>query len=370
MQWFSTKSYLIGVELGNKLREFQEQAKIEGLKKRTPASHLNVILYGIVENYLYQKRSSYSALNGPEWFARIATCSEAQKQDIIDTNYWIDGKFYLKEKQGEYFIFEHVLTNIRYKTLMTSFQSNKELYVSNTTAYNMHLIRWNDVYLLSGMVYSEEMTADSLKKYKLAQVKTPWILPKETLNSVKETTQVMYDAFIEYFGSPLALFDSHQEAEEANNKYMDFYGSKLKSGITDTFEERNKRFMEKTGKTDDTLSLISNRSQHKGSFALFFIKDVGMQFSENVKQVIQTLKAPTLSQDESVDLFVDFTNGYLPPLCEYILSQYGGKNLKFPTKDNNIDVVKHLPFFWRMNSPEEFDRSYPLLTMVDSSLIE
>ncbi len=370
MKWFSTESYLLGVELGEKLRVYQAAIKFEAFKKRTPINHISAILYSAVEEYLFQKRSSYSALNGPEWFARIATCSETQKQDIIETNYWIDGKFYLKEKQGEYLIFEHILTNITYKALADSFQNNKGFKVSDTTAYNMHLIRWNGVYVLSGMVYTETMTTDSLKKYKLDYLKTPWILPEEALNSTKETTQLMYESFVEYFGSPLALFDSTQEAEKANNGYMDFYSSKLKGERTDTFEERNKKFKEKTGRVDDKLSSISKHIKKDNGVAMFFMKDVGMQYNENAKKTIELLKAPTLSQNESVDLFVDFTNGYIQPFCEYLLSQYGGKNLKFPTKDNDVDVVKHLPFFWRMNSPEEFDRVYPLMTMVDSSLME
>ena len=72
-----------------------------------------------------------------------------------------------------------------------------------------------------------------------------------------------------------------------------------------------------------------------------------------------------MDEEERVDLFVSFANGYIPSVCTYLLEQYGAKNLKYPTMDNDMDVVKYLPFFWRMNSPEEFDRVYPLMTLVD-----
>ena len=93
---------------------------------------------------------------------------------------------------------------------------------------------------------------------------------------------------------------------------------------------------------------------------------MGFHTSEGIKEIINTLKAETLTPQESVDLFVSFANGYAPRLCDYLLQHYDHKNLRFPTSENTVDVIKYLPFFYRMNSPEEFDRSYPLMTLVDT----
>jgi hypothetical protein len=362
MNWFSTESYLLGIDFKGQIQDLKAQAIQEAKASKMPATDLSAILYSYLEKYLYQKRSSYSALNGPEWFAKIAKCSEQRKQEILDLTYWIDGKFYMKEKQKDYFIFEHLITNVQYKARADSFQNNQNMKPSDTTAFNMHLMRWNGIYWLSGMMFSTEMTPLSIKQYKTKRFDTPWMLPDTILQNMTETTQLMYDAFIAFFGSPMAIFDNNKQLEKANMEYMDYYSTTLKAVITDTFEERSKKFREAVGETN-WKPMSDFHTNTKESIGLFFIKDIGMQTCGGVKEVIKLLKAPTLTKDQEASLFIDFANGYVPPVCAYFLSQYDGKNIKMPTNES-VDSVKHLPFFYRMNSPEEFDRPYPLITMI------
>jgi hypothetical protein len=370
MMWFSAKSYLLGVDLSVKLAIAQQELIDEAKKSNLEQSYVSAILYALLESYLYQKRSSYSALNGPEWFAKVARCAQKRKEEIIDLTYWIDGKFLLKEKQEKHFIFEHVLTNVRYTALIDSFQKTQHMKVTDDKAYNMHMVRWNDVYMLSGMMYDESLTPLKLKQYKTKQLETPWILPEKNINMMYETTQKMYDAFVEFHGSPLAIFENEAEREKANNEYMDFYHKKLTNEVVEPFEERAKKFQKKMGLTDESVVETKKSNKKQYSSATFFVKNVGSMFFGRVKELINMLKAKTLTEQEGVDLFVDITNGYAPPLCDYLLSEYGSQNLKFPTQNNAIDVAKHLPFYYRMNSPEEFDRSYPLITIVDVKDIE
>ena len=120
------------------------------------------------------------------------------------------------------------------------------------------------------------------------------------------------------------------------------------------------------GKNNDLVKETLDKKGFDEGVALFFIENVGTYITQGLKPVIRDLKASTLPMQKTVDLYVTFTNGYIPSLCTYLLAQYGSHNLKFPTDNNTIDVVKHLPFYWRMNSPEEFDRSYPMITLVDT----
>ena len=367
MQWFTTESYLLGVELGKKYDEMKQGVAKEVQNSKDSSKVFNIVLYSMMERYLYQKRSSFSALNGPEWFALIAKCSRKRREEIVDMTYWIDGKFYLKERQQTYFVFEHVLTKVEYKARIDSFQNNKAMQTSETIAFNMHLIRWNDEYLLSGMMNSEEMTPHSLKQYRTKPLETPWILPEKSLQMMKENTQIMYDNFIEFFDSPLIYFDTAAQLSKAQNAYMDFHSQKIKPDNTETFEERSKKFSDSVGKEDSTsLEKTWKDRNAKRSISLFFIEEVGFHTSEGIKETINALKAATLTPQESVDLFVSFANGYAPRLCDYLLQHYDHKNLRFPTSENTVDVIKYLPFFYRMNSPEEFDRPYPLMTLVDT----
>jgi Protein of unknown function (DUF3843) len=362
MTWFTTESYLLGIDFKGKMQERQAELTEEVKKGKVEPGHFPKFAYAILESFLYQKRSSYSALNGPEWFAKVARCSEQRKQEIVDSTYWIDGKFYLKEKQKEHFVFEHLITNVRYKALISSFQGANQMYISDKTAYNMHMIRWNDVYWLSGVMFTSDMTPMSIKKYKADRFTTPWMFPDSTLQHMIETTQLMYDAFVKFFGSPMAIFNDGEELEKANIEYMDFYAKSLKTEATDTFEERNERFKEAYGKTNDR-KMADFHGNSKDSVGFFFTEGVGMHTAGRVRECVQLLKAPTISKDKTASLFVDFANGYIPAICDYLLSEYGGKNIKMPVNET-LDVVKHLPFFQRMNSPEEFDRPYPLITMI------
>lgn len=361
--WFTMQSYLLGVDFKEKKEEREAELIQEVKTGQIEPSHLPKFLYAVLESFLYQKRSSYSALNGPEWFAKIARCSEQKKQDIVDLTYWIDGKFYLKEKHGKHFVFEHLINNVQYKALINSFQNNNQFYLSDTTAYNMHMVRWNGDYWLSGIMFTTDMTPMSIKKYKAEPFNTPWMLSDKVLQNMRETTELMYNAFIAFFGSQMAVFNTSQALEKANLAYMDYYAKTLKADVTDTFEERNKKFKEAYGKTD-TKSMTDFHGNNKESVGFFFIEGVGMHTAGAVRECIKLLKAPTITKDEQASLFVDFANGYIPPICDYLLKEYGGKNLKMPVSET-LDVVKHLSFFQRMNSPEEFDRPYPSITMID-----
>ena len=373
MKWFSTQSYLIGVDLDKKLQKTKEGLTKEALKGSTPlaAAHINKILYSMIEKYLYQKRCSFSALNGPEWFAKIAKCSDIRKQEIIDLTYWIDGKFLLKERQKTHFVFEHILTKTQYKATIDSFQNNKEMQPLENYAYNMHLIRWNGEYLLSGMMYTERMTPLSIKQYKAKTLETPWILSETSIENMKKTTNNMYETFLEFHGSPLTICENDAEAQKASLQFMEFYHSKIKKDDTNTLEEDLKKYHEKLGQSgEEAFKSFSLNPNFKTSVGIFFIKNVGIYTFARAKNVIHLLKKTTLTNQEKADLCVDFINGYNPDLCNYLIAQFGGDNIEFPTQDTDVDVIKHLPFFWRMNSPEEFERSYPLMTLVDSDVIE
>jgi Protein of unknown function (DUF3843) len=364
MGWFTTESYLLGVDFRGKLEN--EKAQLMAHVKNDPKglAYVPIVLYNLLDTYSYQKRSSFSALNGPEWFAKVAKCSEQRKAEILDLTYWIAGKFIVKERQKDHLIFEHLLTKVRYKARLNSFKNNKNLQPSDKLALEMHLIRWDGEYMLSGMMTGGDMTPLELKKYKSGQNLTPWVLPEKSIAEMYRQTRIMNEAFVELFGDELVTFDTYTQLSNANEDYLDFYKNKANLNKPEA-NERAKKYRALFGKPE-SIRIDNPFSKDATSFGLFFIKDVGTYTFKNVKQVIRLLKAPKLTPDEEAYLFVDFANGYIPPICDYLLKKYGGKNLRFPTTDNTMDVVKYLPFFHRMNSPGEFARAYPLITVISS----
>ena len=304
-----------------------------------------------------------------KWFVKIAECSETRRQEILDLTYWIDGKFLIKERQDKYFVFEHLFTKTQYKAKIDSFQKNENMMPSETMGYNMHLIRWHEEYLLSGLVYGEAMTEKDIKRYKTEPLKAPWILPEASLKIMRDSTNEMHEAFLAFFKSPLAVFDTPAQLEKANMDYLDYYRNIMitkNKGVTEgSVKEDIQKYKEKYGKEDADMEMVFKKDGVNRSVGLFFIENVGTYISEGIKETIHDLRAYSLGGQEHADLFVAFANGYIPSICTYLLERYGDKNLIYPTGDNNVDVVKHLPFFWRMNSPEEFDRVYPMMTLID-----
>ena len=306
--------------------------------------------------------------------AKIAKCSDTRRQEIIDLTYWVDGKFLIKERQDRYFVLEHLLTKTQYKARTDSFQKNKNMLPSETMAYNMHLIRWQEEYLLSGMMYGEEITEKDIKRYRTEQLKTPWILSEASLKIMRDSTAEMREAFLAYFNSPLVVFDTSAQLEKANMDYLDYYRNIMiakNEGVTKGFvKEDIQKYREKYGKAEGDFEMQLKKEGFNRSVGLFFIENVGTYVCNEIKETIHDLRAYSLNVQERADLFVSFANGYIPSVCTYMLEQYGDKNLKYPTGDNSVDVVKHLPFFWRMNSPEEFDRVYPMMMLIDKDSLD
>jgi Protein of unknown function (DUF3843) len=374
MQWFSTESYLIGVDLGKTFDSERSQMAQEVQSGNMKKEHFDIVLYSYTERFLYKKRCSFSALNAPEWFAKVARCSQKRKQEIIDMTYWIDGKFFMKERRAKHFVFEHILTKIQYKARIDSFKNSQGLHPSNTSAYVMHLVRWSDEYWLSGMMSGVEMTADSIKNYKTAQLTTPWILPESKLEMMRESTDSMYESFLDFFKSPLAVFGTHAELDRAHQSYWEFHRNRIIENNEEakklSMKEAIKKFKTAFDKKEMNMTTTLQEMNFKESLGLFFIDKVGTYVCQGIAETVRDLRAYSLNGQKTADLFVSFANGYIPPICTYLLKQYGGRNLKYPTQDNPVDVVKHLPFFWRMNSPEEFNRVYPLMTLIYNEDIE
>ncbi len=367
MSWFATKSYLLGVEISKKMQELIRELKED--KRNLDPVMLNKLFYLATDNYLFQKRSSYSALNAPEWFAKVAKCSDAMRQDILDTTYWIEGKFYFKEKQSKHLIFEHIFTKKRYNARTDSFQEVNKLLKNANDAFVMHIMRWKNEYYLSGAVYNEPMNEKKEKQYRSEPSKSPWIFSEEKLELMQKAVDETHESFLIYNGSPLAFYENEAQMEKEHLAFMDFHSTRMSSGsdivLDESFEERNAKFKEFFDKKEKTKSPLNSKSNGVG---LFYMAGLGSYVFNDAKKVVENLSATRLNEEDTVDLFVDMTNGYNPLLCTYLLEKYGDKNVKLPFH-TTVDVPKHLPFYWRMNSPEEFDRPYPQTTIIDEDIM-
>jgi hypothetical protein len=363
IKWFSLGSYLMGIDFSKSEAEQMEIAKKE-MKKGTyrdiPPDMIAKMLYSFQDTYLFRKRSTYSALNAPEWLARVARCSDKKRAEIAEMCYWIDGSFWLDGQNEAQIHVKHVQTKQSFWIDKTSIQKSVPNLGKNTLL-TMHCVKWNGVYQMSGaMQASEETDAKAIEKMERTPVKCAWMQSENSLTIARETTEKMYDAFVEFFGSPLVTFDNAHQMHQKEREYMAYYDKKLVES-----DEKVRENRKKLGNIEhEEVEFPDSWLNSKHDEAMFFNKNEGLMFFHEVREIIQYLTANTLSKKESMLLFSYIVKDYSPKLGRYLLETYGAKNLIFPIESTKMDVLTYLDFFWRLHSPEEFDKEYPLLTVM------
>ncbi len=148
---------------------------------------------------------------------------------------------------------------------------------------------------------------------------------------MRDSTNEMYKAFMAFFNSPLAMFDTPAQLEKVNMDYLDYYRNLMiakNEGVTKgSVKEDIQKFKEKYGKEDASIEMQLKKDGYKRSVGLFFIENVGTYIFEGIKETIHDLKAHSLKGQESADLFVSFVNGYIP--------SYGTKQIRQTHRPQN-----------------------------------
>jgi hypothetical protein len=355
----------LGVEFTKKEHALLEDMKEEVQKAHNrgiPPDAIFKILYTQRDRYLFRKRSSFSALTTPEWLARIVQCSDNKKREIEQLTYWIDGTFTYESETKDHIMLCHLQSKEVFPIRKDSFQKGKTPKLAGEGLYaKLHAVKWNGEYNMSGAFLATPMTEKDILKEKSQPYSAPWMMTDETLKASRESTDNMHSAFLEYFKSPMAIFNNQIKLQKEQMAFVEFYNSKLKA--KESFWERSKRFLQQSGQKENYLDL--GDLGHKNDVALFFVEGEGTQIINDVRGVIHRLTSKNLTKREQVDLYISLANGFHPQVVTFLLETYGSDNLKFPFDSDEIDMKKALPFFWRMNSPEEFDPVYPMMTMVE-----
>ncbi|MES2734278.1 MAG: DUF3843 family protein [Bacteroidota bacterium] len=360
LQWFAIQSYLIGMDFGRQLRELTYEAQYSG--KFAP-EHIGPVLYAISEPFVFTKRSSYSALNAPEWFSRVARCSAQKREEIKNLCYWHPGKYRLEETHDKTYIrFTHLYTNQTYLVRRDSFQNSKKP-GTDGMMFQMTLIQWNGDWWLSGIMYSLYDTEKEMKQYQRSITNTPWILPDNLIQTSIKATEEMYQSFVNFFGSPLAQFKNKAEINEKTQAFME-YQALTKEPDPQKLATLQQKFRESAGIKN---SAVDYTQEFKGrpdkDFATFFAEGLGIITFQGVGDIIQLMEKHALSPKEKVDLFVSLTNGFQPVFARWLLANYPTQNIGIPVK-SDVDGLQNMEFFWRFYHPEEFDKIYPMTIVV------
>jgi hypothetical protein len=363
LNWFSTEGYMMGIEFGNNIKNQLESLSFK--ERLTP--NFGVLVYQYKEDFLYRKRSSFGALNACEWLALVCRCSADKKQEIRELPERHSKHFvYEGQESKDFFKFRHYVTEREYLVFKDSFQKSVAK-IKLGDICEMHLVKWDNKWWLSGamIAYSQNSSERNLKEVKMKQIENQWILDEKALAVNREMAVDLENAFIQLYGSRLKLCSSVEEMQTILND-ISRQNAKNKGTLNEFIDRENDR----SASIEDTIATSLKKEFGKNTdLAVFYLKDQGTQMMVGAKETINALKAKTLSPEDSVELFISLSNGYAPQVAQYFLENYPTKNVKIPYS-SQIDALKSMPYFWRFNSPEEFDKVYPLYTTVNDEQFE
>ena len=361
LNWFSTEAYTMGFEFGNDIkRQVEDLSFTHRLNPK-----FGIMMYQVKEEFLCRKRSSFGALNAPEWLSDVYRCDEDKKSEIRALSKRHSKHFvYEGVESKDFYKFRHYVTEKEYLVYRDSFQNMSK--IKEGDIVEMHLVRWDKKWWLSGTMisYAQKNSEKSLKEVKMKPIENPWILDDDKLESSKAAAMDMEKAFLQLYGKRIKLCNSVEalqsileDISEQNAKNKGFHDAFMKNK-----QERNSfstsirdSLKEQFGKSTD--------------LAVFFLKEQGTQMLVGAKETIEALKAKTLSKEDSTELFISLSNGYDPQVAQYFLDEYPTKNVKIPGL-SKINALNNMPYFWRFHSPSEFHEAYPLYTTVDDDQIE
>ncbi len=361
LEWLATKSYLMGWEKGKDFKEeLQELVDTKGFDARSELAPL--LVYALRDDFMYSKRCSFAAMNAPEWFSMVARCTDAKRQEISNLQFRHRGEYLYEGEDKLHYDFTHLTTDRRYKVLKDSIKKSGNMGKVGKTVYMMTLVQWNGEWMMTGMMSGWDLKPGEIEKAKHKPVYTPWIFTDAKLQHMRETTDLMFKSFVEFFGSPLALFNNQKEMEQGTKDYFSFYNRQL--GSTDAeFEQRQRKYQEKSGlgKSMD----FSDLPKGAHGYGMLFVESIGITSLMDLQDTLISLKKAKPTKEEEVDLFYDLVANYEPVVAEFLLLNFGNKNFKHPVDISEVDVWRDRHFYWRFFHPEEYGPKYPMMTEVD-----
>ena len=360
LAWLTFDAYLLGPDANRAFADDMDEL-FAASPPQIQREMIAKFMYANREKYLYAHRFSFGALNAPELFAKLATCPEPKIEEIKNLALVHSGKFTYEGAENNYFLFRHLVTKQLYRVRQDSVQQ-PPTDATDKSIYDFSVVKWDNDWWITGILIVNELSPAKITNYQDQPFTKSWMYAPEQLQKLQESTELMYASFVEYYGSPLAIFDSPAKLEASLEDYFDFHAEK--QGLADEgYKKRREAFKNEQQKLRSAA--IQDLPDEEKPTGIFFMKGVGTITIANIAEIIRMMEAPSLSEKEQVDLFLDLYINLLPAVSEYLLQNYPTKNVKFPLPGSQVDALQNKEYFWRFYNPQEFAPIYPLLTMVD-----
>lgn len=349
LRWFALGSYVLHPFTRPPLQEDLNEIA----DKSETSEQLAKFSYAASEKYLYYWRSPYLALSAPEWLARIARdADEPVRQDLLHFYRKVEGLFAIEKTDERHYYMKALSTEQVFPVLKNSL-SSKEKTLAPDLLYLMGIKQWNGAWNVSGSVIGLPNLPD-VGQAQRQQLPSPYLMTEEQMQVARESTDEIEAAFIKYFGSHYAIFDTAKELHQKVNNFNRNY---------------QKAVAIKHGNDPDDLPSVDfvGDDLPKGlSAAAYFNPGLGIEFYFDVKKLSSWLssKQPlTLEQAREIwDFLMDeeVSIGF----ARFFMAQYHRGTPISIIPQSDVDYLQHFDFMMRYFKPNEFGEKLPRMTVL------
>ncbi|MCB9292996.1 MAG: DUF3843 family protein [Lewinellaceae bacterium] len=352
LKWFAEGSYLFAADLYFDRKEKLVQA-IENDDPGFWADDPGKYLYMIMEEYIYRRRCSFSALTAPEFFARVCRCTEPVRQDIAGLKERHFSTFLCKSSEERHFIFESIQTGREYRVRKDSIQQSRSLNIEDSIGF-IALVPWQGQWWMTGAAGFFDRTEKIIRSLRKEMINSPFLRTEEQLQKAKDAVENQYQVFVEYFGAPLVAFATRRAANEEMRRYLKTVREKALEKFPDARENASPPL------EGDFIGDVVET----GGIGIFYNRQEGMTIFGGINNTIKYLEQEEpLGQEEVGELFEAMTN-YNPAVVEYLLGNYPTHNIRVPITGCKTDLLKHIWFVNRFEHPDDFGEIFPRITLI------
>ncbi len=360
LQWLAFESYLHAPEFGADLKaqlEKMQESESNLMDQVDPGK----LLYGIQDDYLYQKRSSWGALTMVEWLAGIARCSDEIRSDILNLKQRVTGMFLYDgaDERNYYFIF--LFSNRRFPVHRDSINLRGDGLRAGDDLAFFSIVNWRGEWWLSGtyMHYGSRKKMGSKDLAGDPKWASFYAEREERRQQLQEMTEEMDVAFNDYFGSRLVFFENDKEImrkiEVFHNWWNEYHT------LSDDPERKESKLKKQLMERRLKLEALDFGNQ---KMAAFFEPGQGIVLSPVIPKIVALLQKKELSATESQELFYSFFFELSPAMAHYLVDHFPVENFEYPLGYSQEFVVDHLDYFLRYYNPSGFAEPLPRLNIL------
>lgn len=340
-----SESYLFilntSMDIENRVEEINEHIS----KKKLPNDYIKQLLYESQMEYISNYTTRFLAMSYKDWAAEVLGEKHPMYHDIKNISKRISGNFLYEGKEKDYYIFEHIATDEKFKVKRDSVDFKGEekmiLYTS--------IICWKDEWWVSGIISASKFDANRILEEK-EMIENRLVIDslKNDKIEIQNNLDKMKEVFLKFNNNSLITFLNGKYMNKFISDFNHFYNSSLNLSKTE-IKEAKKRSRKKG--IEPNLNKKNLKDDDNNNYTLFFNPKSGIEMFFNVENAFPDKNNPFFTEEErEVEaLYILTSKKISKEMTDYWFDNYSKKTEVFNESDYNILKINYdfLMRFWK-----------------------